>query len=299
MGLDGTTSVFVSYSHQDVAWLDGLRKLLAPCFRENRIAWWDDTAIRPGDDWEEKIDQAIGTARVAVLLVSANFLASEFIAKKELPFILRAAAAGRVRVLWMLLNDCLYETTGLLAYQALHDHRQPLDGLNSARRRGALAKIARSIVAEVALFSVESGLGVVDATSRQLEAVSERRPAEAVQDFGIVAVRGRERIEFRGPRGDVVETIDADDLLRLNPDDLELIQLLEEGMRRQFALWKERYPSRVRADGTIDAAVEDSLRGIAGPMCSDLGRILDFLGSIGKYLHDHYGRYRFICDRLI
>jgi hypothetical protein len=254
--------------------------------------------IRAGDRWQERIEEALEAATVAVLMVSRTFLASEFISKKELPVILRAAADGRVRLLWMLLGDCLYDTTEIGKYQALHDVERPLAGLTKAKRNAALARIARGIVAELALANVESGLGVVDATSSQLEAVSERRPAEMPADFGVVAVRESDRIAFRSHAGDTYETITADDMRDLDPESLELIQILEESMRRQFQLWKERYPSRIRADGTIDPAVEDNLKQIARPMCSDLRQILDFLSGMGKHLHDHYGRYHFICDRL-
>ena len=72
-------SVFVSYSHRDEKWLERLQVHLKPLVRAGDIDLWDDTQIRSGEDWKAKIDQALGSARFAVLLVSADFLASDFI----------------------------------------------------------------------------------------------------------------------------------------------------------------------------------------------------------------------------
>ena len=66
------TKVFISYSHADKDWLERLKRHLKPLVREGRLDCWDDTHIRPGDDWKQEIRSALDTAQVAVLLISAN-----------------------------------------------------------------------------------------------------------------------------------------------------------------------------------------------------------------------------------
>jgi len=77
--------VFISYSHHDVKWLERLRVHLKPLIRKQVVDLWDDTRISPGMDWRREIDTALSAASVAVLLISADFLASDFIVDNELP----------------------------------------------------------------------------------------------------------------------------------------------------------------------------------------------------------------------
>jgi predicted nucleotide-binding protein len=74
-------SVFISYSHTDIEWLKRLQIHLKPLEREGAIELWSDEKIQPGSKWREEIRDAIKKARVAVLLVSVDFIASEYIYK--------------------------------------------------------------------------------------------------------------------------------------------------------------------------------------------------------------------------
>ena len=73
------TPVFVSYSHKDKKWLNRVLPFLRPLRREGLIDPWDDTCIRAGDQWREEIQGALQVAKVAILLVSQDFLDSDFI----------------------------------------------------------------------------------------------------------------------------------------------------------------------------------------------------------------------------
>jgi len=84
-------TVFVSYSHKDSAFLTRLQVHLRPLEREGLVELWDDTRLAAGDRWRAAIEEALSRASVAVLLVTADFMASDFIVSDELPQLLTNA----------------------------------------------------------------------------------------------------------------------------------------------------------------------------------------------------------------
>jgi pterin-4a-carbinolamine dehydratase len=139
------TGVFISYSHKDKKWLTELQIMLRPLLRDGVIGVWDDTKIRPGAIWKQEIERALASAKVAVLLVSANFLASDFIAKNELPPLLSAAQKEGATIFWVYISSCLYEQTEIEKYQAAHDVLRPLDRITKANRQAILREMCARI----------------------------------------------------------------------------------------------------------------------------------------------------------
>ncbi|MEH2421256.1 MAG: COR domain-containing protein [Nostoc sp.] len=137
--------VFISYSHQDQQWLTKLQKHLKPMIRNQNIVVWDDTKIQPGAEWRKEIENALAAAKVAVLLVSPDFLASDFIAENELPPLLDAAGAKGLTIIWIPLTYSSYDETGIEKYQSAYPPNQPLDSLNSAQQNQAWVDICKKI----------------------------------------------------------------------------------------------------------------------------------------------------------
>lgn len=141
------TKVFISYSHNDIAWLERLQVHLKPLERDGFIERWDDTCIKPGEKWLAEIEKALDRAQVAVLLVSADFLASDFIANNELPPLLESAEREGTVILSIILSPCLIEQSPLVQFEAVNFPNQPLISMDRGAQEQVFVKVAESIQA--------------------------------------------------------------------------------------------------------------------------------------------------------
>ena len=109
---------------------------LKPYLRSGAVAAWSDQQIAPGSKWLNDIQEALKRTSVAVLLVSPDFLASDFIHKHELGPLLKEAENGGVKILWIQLHACSYEETPLQAYQAVvSPPEKPLGEMRTGRNK--------------------------------------------------------------------------------------------------------------------------------------------------------------------
>ena len=99
--------VFVSYSHKDEEYFTRLLVHLRPFERNGLIDAWSDTKIKAGQDWQQEIDAALKRATAAILLISADFLASDFIVNNELPPLLFRAQTEGVKIIPVILKPCI------------------------------------------------------------------------------------------------------------------------------------------------------------------------------------------------
>jgi KAP family P-loop domain/Putative peptidoglycan binding domain/TIR domain len=141
--------IFISYSHKDQQWLERLQKHLRPLIPQGELSIWDDTKIQPGDSWRDEFENALAAARVAVLLVSPDYLASDFILKNELPSLLEAAGKDGLIILWIAVRASSFQETEIARFQAANDPLKPLANLKSAARDEQLVKICKQIVSAV------------------------------------------------------------------------------------------------------------------------------------------------------
>jgi hypothetical protein len=143
----GTTrsKVFVSYAREDEKWLEMLQVHLAPLERTGVVERWDDTKIAPGSEWRAEIDGALRSAKVAVLLVSPYFMASEFIANKELPALLEAAEHEGAVILPVIISPCVMGS--LSEFQAVNSPSRALVDLGRGDRDRVWVQVVTAITA--------------------------------------------------------------------------------------------------------------------------------------------------------
>ena len=96
--------LFYSYAHEDEELRNELERHLKILERKQLIAPWHDRRITAGRDWNSEIDINLRDAELVLLLVSADFMASDYIVGKELTAAMAQHAAGRSAVAWVLLR---------------------------------------------------------------------------------------------------------------------------------------------------------------------------------------------------
>jgi hypothetical protein len=131
----GRSGVFISYSHKDTKFVEELLAHLKPLLRTGTIQAWSDKQIQPGTPWFDEIKRALASINVALLLVTKDFLASEFIHEHELGPILKEAKRGGITILWVLVRACSYKETPLKDYQAVIPPDKPLAEMKAERDR--------------------------------------------------------------------------------------------------------------------------------------------------------------------
>jgi hypothetical protein len=134
------TQVFVSYSRKDATYLERVQVFLTPLVRAEQIKLWVDTDLRPGDKWKAEIETALSAAKVAILVVSADFFASKFIHEVELPALLARAQDEGATILPLLVGPCNYKDSVLAGFQRVND--LPLMDLSRAEREKVYERLA-------------------------------------------------------------------------------------------------------------------------------------------------------------
>ena len=144
-------SIFIGLSHKDQPWADRLRNHLRVAFRDKPdVTIWDDRQIRAGDRWADEIQIALQRARVAVLLISADYLASDFVTNIEVPTLLERSAEEGLRIIPLIVRPCAWhEVPWLRSIQFWPRDARPITTLSESEIDLNLAELASQVAAAV------------------------------------------------------------------------------------------------------------------------------------------------------
>jgi hypothetical protein len=150
-----TQCVGIWYSPADKKFAQRLRTHLQPDIRGAAIELWDPDAILPGAMWEIERMQAIRSAAVAVVLVSADFLASDFLVNRELQPLLFRAQCQQTIVLILHVRSCNIRGSGLERFQAVNVPEKPLAKIGTPERDQVFTQVTRIIRQRLAISEGE------------------------------------------------------------------------------------------------------------------------------------------------
>ncbi|USD26604.1 leucine-rich repeat domain-containing protein [Flagellimonas marinaquae] len=141
-------NIFISYAHADKTWLEKVQKHLKALENHNDIGFtvWDDTKINAGQNWKEEIKSALEKSGIAILLISTDFLASDFIKDEEVPKILQNAKEYGTKILPVIVEYSLFtKVDSVSIFQALNDPNKPLSCLATHEQNKILVDLALTV----------------------------------------------------------------------------------------------------------------------------------------------------------
>ncbi len=152
-----TTLVF-SYSHTDEAQRNELEKHLSPLKRAGKITTWHDRRIVPGQEFERQIDQYFSEADIILLLISSDFIASDYCYEVEMTNALARHKRGEAVVIPVILRECAWHQLEFGSIMAATIDGKPITKFASHD---------------------EGYVQVVDAVSRAIAAMEARKPQQS------------------------------------------------------------------------------------------------------------------------
>jgi hypothetical protein len=142
--------ILFSYAHEDEKLRNELEKGLSVLKRQNRIVCWYDRQISGGKPWEEAISTHLNTADIILLLVSRDFIASDYSNRVEVKQALERHEKGEVRVIPIILRECDWHDEPFAKLQALpRDARPVTDWSNIDNALYDVAKGIKKVVEEI------------------------------------------------------------------------------------------------------------------------------------------------------
>jgi|GEM_PF-1715546 len=141
--INTSIEVFFSYAHEDEELCKKLEKHLRVLKRLGTINIWHDRHINAGSEWKREIEKHLNTAQIILLLVSSDFMASDYCYNVEMKRAIERHKRGEARVIPIILRPAHWEGTPLRQLQALPINGMPIT--NWDHQDKAFSQIAQEI----------------------------------------------------------------------------------------------------------------------------------------------------------
>ncbi len=153
-GSKAALNAFIAYSHADEIVKNALSKHLKPLTRLKLIEEWHDRKIKPGDEWDKIIIKKLEDSDIILLLVSIDFLNSEYCYDNELERAMERHEAGTARVIPVILRPCSWNHAPFAKLQVLPEGGKAVSKWDDQDE--ALSHIAESIMQAAKELSTSS-----------------------------------------------------------------------------------------------------------------------------------------------
>lgn len=162
-------SLFVCYAHADERIVRQLIPSLKVLARRGYIAPWRDSDLVPGEDWDETIKERLSKAQVILLMVSTNFLASDYITRNEVPLAMSLMNDHKAVIVPVLLSPCSWREEDFEKLEKLPRKDAPVSSFRSHRDAWFLVEEGLKKVVDKARGYLEAGVSDLPRTRKQVD----------------------------------------------------------------------------------------------------------------------------------
>src|SRR5205809_1037849 len=140
-----TKEIFFCYAREDEALRQGLERQLKVLHRQGVIGLWHIRNISAGTEWEREIDRHLNTAHVILLLISSDFMASNYCYGVEMTRAMERHERGETCVIPVILRPVYWQRAPFGKLQALPTDAEPVTGSRWHSQDEAFFDVAEGI----------------------------------------------------------------------------------------------------------------------------------------------------------
>ncbi len=163
--------IFIAYARNDAHLLEKLRTPLSVLQNLRRCEIFYDGEIKPGEHWDDRLKEELRQADIFILLVSDDFLTSDYVNQVELPKALELHQAGKATVLPVIVKECMWKYTQISRFQIIAHNGRPI-----STKRDGFAWAAHKIVEVIESLSIRFSTRIEEAEPKP-EAIPDTPPA--------------------------------------------------------------------------------------------------------------------------
>ena len=141
----GKINLFYSYAHEDESSCEEVMRSLEPLRAEGIVSEWYDRQISPGENWRIQISDNLARSKIVLLMISPDFLASDYCMGVELKQALERHWERQCRIVPIILRSCPWTNTRFGSFQALPRDGKPVTKWSNEAE--ALSSITEGICA--------------------------------------------------------------------------------------------------------------------------------------------------------
>ena len=240
------------YAHKDKAYLEALDRHLGTLKRLGQITTWHDREILPGGEWRYEINSQLLTADIVLLLISPNFISSNYCYSVEMQRVLRRRELGKVHVIPIILRPVDWKETPLSDLQLLPTEGKPITMWRN--RDEAFQDVVKGIRKVIEILSTQKGKGrrryqediYIPLSEKELqEALAIQEEAIRFNPYNAYAWSQKAKILLELEDYHKVLTV-LEQAIRLNPNNAEfywrkgdIIDYLFNDLDKALALYEE------------------------------------------------------------